>query len=146
VTDQRDETDRDDSLSSLSEAFWSVARQLRQTSMQSLAQWDVTPSHSRALRVLTRHGVMRLSELSEHLHIAPRSTTEVVDALQAKGLIERHPDAQDRRATLISLTPEGNRVIEAIRSARGTEAERFFDQLTATDRAQLARILRKLRE
>jgi DNA-binding MarR family transcriptional regulator len=129
----------------LSEAFRSVARQLRQTSLRSLAQWDITPSQSRALRVLTRHGAIRLSGLSEHLRIAPRSTTEVVDDLEAKGLIERRPDPEDRRATLVALTGHGATVGEAIRSASGTEAERVFDRLSATDRANLARILRKLR-
>jgi DNA-binding MarR family transcriptional regulator len=59
----------------LSEAFRSVARQLRNTSQEFLAPWDITPSQLRALRVLTRHGVVRLSELSGHLHIAARSTT-----------------------------------------------------------------------
>jgi DNA-binding MarR family transcriptional regulator len=42
---------------------------------------------------------MRLSELSEHLHIAPRSATEVVDALESRGLVRRRPDPDDRRAT-----------------------------------------------
>jgi DNA-binding MarR family transcriptional regulator len=137
-----EEPDRDELLS---EAFRSVARQLRQTSLRSLAQWDVTPSQSRALRVLTRHGAIRLTGLSEHLRIAPRSATEVVDDLEAKGLIERRPDPADRRATLVALTEHGAAVGEAIRSASGTEAERVFDRLSSTDRAHLARILRKLR-
>ena len=37
---------------SLSEAFWGVARQLRQQSRQALAPWDIAPAHLRALRVL----------------------------------------------------------------------------------------------
>jgi DNA-binding MarR family transcriptional regulator len=137
-----EEPDRDELLS---EAFRSVARQLRQTSLRSLAHWDVTPSQSRALRVLTYHGAIRLSGLSEHLRIAPRSTTEVVDDLEAKGLIERRPDPEDRRATLVALTEKGIEVGKAIRAASGSEAERVFDRLSATDRAHLARILRRLR-
>jgi len=128
----------------LSEAFWSVARQLRETSQKTLAPWDITPSHLRALRVLTRHGMMRLSELSDHLHIAPRSTTEVVDALESRGLVERRPDPRDRRATLAELTAQGTGVLRAIRAARGTEAERVFDRLSPADREHLARILRQL--
>jgi DNA-binding MarR family transcriptional regulator len=130
----------------LSEAFRSVARQLRDTSQDFLAPWDITPSQLRALRVLRRHGAMRLSELSGHLHIAARSTTEVVDALQARGLAGRRPDPGDRRATLVELTEHGAGVVDAIRQARGTEAERAFDRLSRTDRAHLARILRKLRD
>jgi DNA-binding MarR family transcriptional regulator len=130
----------------LPEAFWSVARQLRETSQQTLAPWDITPSHLRALRVLARHGAMRLTDLSDHLHIAPRSATEVVDALESRGLVERRPDPGDRRATLVEVTGHGASVLDAIRAARGTEAERVFGRLSQTDRAHLARILRKLRD
>jgi DNA-binding MarR family transcriptional regulator len=130
----------------LAEAFRSVARQLRDTSQDFLAPWDITPSQVRALRVLMRHGPMRLSQLSGHLHIAARSTTEVVDALQARRLVRRRPDPGDRRATLVEVTDHGASILDAIRAARGTEAERAFDRLSRTDRAHLARILRKLRE
>jgi DNA-binding MarR family transcriptional regulator len=146
VTRDRDTTSRRDAGGdeALPEAFWSVARQLRETSQETLAPWDITPSHLRALRVLTRHGVMRLSELSDHLHIAARSTTEVIDALEARGLVERRPDPDDRRATLVEVTEHGTSVLDAIRAARGTETERAFGRLSQTDRAHLARILRKL--
>jgi DNA-binding MarR family transcriptional regulator len=130
----------------LAEAFRSVARQLRDTSQDFLAPWDITPSQLRALRVLMRHGAIRLSELADHLHIAARSTTEVVDALEARGLVERRPDPGDRRATLVEVTEHGASILDAIRVARGTEAERAFGRLSRTDRAHLARILRKLRD
>ena len=131
---------------SLSEAFWSVARQLRHTSQETLAPWDITPSQFRALRMLTRHGEMRLSELSDHLHIAARSATEVVDALETRGLVKRRPDPGDRRATLVEMTGHGASVVDAISAARGTEAERAFGRLSQADRAHLARILRNLRD
>jgi DNA-binding MarR family transcriptional regulator len=130
----------------LSDAFWSVARQLRGASHESLAPWDITPAQLRALRVLSRHGPMRLSGLSDHLHIAARSTTEVVDALESRGLVRRRPDPGDRRATLAELTEHGESVLDAIRVARGSETERLFGRLSRTDQAHLARILRKLRD
>jgi DNA-binding MarR family transcriptional regulator len=148
VTQDRDMAGGRDSAGDepLSEAFWSVARQLREASQHTLAPWDITPGHLRALRVLTRHGAMRLSELSGHLHIAPRSATEVADALESRGLIQRRPDPADRRAILVELTEQGASVLEAIRAARGTEAERVFSRLSDADRTDLARILRKLRD
>ena len=142
VSEDQHNPDRDDTLA---EALRSVAHRLRRISVESLARWDVSPSQARALRVVTRHGAIRLTELAEHLHIAPRSTTEVVDDLQAKGLVQRHPDPQDRRATLVEVTEHGIEVGNAIRSAQGADAERLFDRLGATDRDHLARILRKLR-
>ena len=128
----------------LADAFRSVARQLRETSQETLAPWDITPSQFRALRVLHHHEALRLSDLSERLHIAARSATEVVDALEERGLVERHGDPGDRRATLVQLTEHGTSILDAIRVARGTEAERVFDRLSPADRDQLARLLRQL--
>ena len=101
-----------DSSEPLSEIFWSVARQLRGASQETLAPWDITPAHLRALRTLGHHGAMRLSDLSGRLHIAPRSATEVVDALESRGLVGRRPDPGDRRATLVEMTEHGAEVTE----------------------------------
>lgn len=138
MADARDE--------SLSEAFWEVARRLRHASRESLAEWDVAPSHARALGVLDRLGPLRLSELAERLRIAPRSTTEVVDGLEERGLVQRRPDPEDRRATYVSLTAEGQRVADAIQANRAATGDRILGSLSPTDRAHLARILRKLRD
>jgi DNA-binding MarR family transcriptional regulator len=128
----------------LGEQLGAVSRRLRTASMAALAEWDVTPSQMRALRALGHHAGLRSSELAAHLHIAPRSATEVVDALEAKGLAHRSPDPTDRRATLVALTSHGRDLMEEVRRARGLESERLFERLTPTDRAHLARILRKL--
>ena len=140
----RSEDSHDDD--DLAELFWGVARRLRRTAREAFEQWDVTPGQARALGILARHGVMRLSELSEHLRIAPRSTTEVVDALEERGLVERRPDPNDRRATLATLTARGGRVAGEMRAARRAEADRYFGVLDDTDRAHLVRILRSLRD
>jgi DNA-binding MarR family transcriptional regulator len=129
----------------LAEAFRGVARQLRHQTQRALAPWDVTPAQARALGVLTRHGPMRLGALSEYLRIAPRSATEVVDALEEARLVERRPDPDDRRATLVAPTGRGEEVADGIRAARAAEAEGFFARLDEADRASLARILRALR-
>ena len=128
----------------LSDLFWSVARRLRHQGRETLEPWKVTPSQSRALNVLERHGALRPGELAEHLRIAPRSATEVVDDLQERGLVERRPDPADRRATLVALTAAGAEVSAAIRTARQAEADRFFGSLSEQDRAELTRILRTL--
>jgi DNA-binding MarR family transcriptional regulator len=151
VTSERDEADRPGPADpagdeSLSDAFGAVARQLRDKSAETLASWDITPAHLRALRTLSRHGTMRLSELSDHLQIAPRTATEVVDALQARDLVRRRADPTDRRAILVEVTEHGAAILAEIRATRGTEAGRVFGRLGPADRADLARILSKLRD
>lgn len=131
---------------SLADAFGAVARQLRDKSAETLAPWGITPAHLRALRTLSRHGTMRLSGLSDHLQIAPRTATEVVDALESRDLVRRRADPGDRRATLVEVTEHGTAVMAEVRATRGTEAGRIFGRLSPADRADLARILSKLRD
>lgn len=129
----------------LGEAFWGVARRLRRSNVEALAPWDITPSQFRAVTSLRHHGELRPGTLAEHLRIAPRSATEVVDGLEERGLVERAPDPGDRRATLVRLTAAGEELAAAVATARATEAESFFGALPARDRAELLRILRALR-
>ena len=129
----------------LAESFWAVSRRLRQHTRTALEPWDLSPSLARALNVLANEGDLRPGALAEHLRIAPRTATEVVDDLQRRGLAERRPDPDDRRAVLVTLTGEGVRTSTAIRAARQAEGERFFAALNAEDRAALSRILGELR-
>ncbi|GLY14299.1 MarR family transcriptional regulator [Kineosporia rhizophila] len=129
----------------LAEAFWAVSRRLRHRSHESVSPLGITPGQARAIGVLQRHGSLRISSLSEHLRIAPRSGTEVVDALQERGLVERSPDPDDRRATLVSLSPSGEEIAQAVRRARAAEADQFFDRLGEADRRELSRIIGILR-
>ena len=134
-----------DEPESLADAFWAVARMLRGRNKLALAPWDVTPSQFRALATLSRHGEVRLSVLAEHLRIAPRSATEVVDDLEARGLAARTPDPADRRATLVGLTDTGAELVREVHAARRAESETLFAGLDERDRTDLARVLGLLR-
>jgi DNA-binding MarR family transcriptional regulator len=136
----------DTAADNLSELFWAVARRLRHLNKEALEPLRVSPSHGRALAVLQRSGPMRPSVLAEHLRIAPRSATEVVDDLQDRGLAARAPDPADRRATLVDLTTAGRLASDAIRAARLAATDRFFAGLSPADRADLTRILLRLRD
>src|ERR687893_3262501 len=97
----------DDDAEALGELLMRAARGQRRRWREALAPWDLSPHHARALRVVTDRTGTRLSDLAEALHIAPRSATEVADALQARGLVERTPDPTDRRGGGVTPTPGG---------------------------------------
>jgi DNA-binding MarR family transcriptional regulator len=119
-----------------------LARRVRRSYAEALAQWHVTPSQSRALRVLasSREG-MRPSVLAEELRIAPRSATEVADALVERGWVERAPDPTDRRATTLTLTAAGLSLVARIDEVRREASERVLDVLPAAQRRTLHEIL-----
>ncbi|SHH11268.1 MarR family winged helix-turn-helix transcriptional regulator [Geodermatophilus nigrescens] len=121
-----------------------AARTQRRRWLDALAPWDLTPHHARALRAVAGRDGTRLSDLAEALRIAPRSATEVADALQARGLVERTPDPADRRAVVLRATEEGLRVRAEVDAARAADSRELLARLSPDDRAQLARLLRAL--
>ncbi len=126
----------------LGELLARAARTQRERWRDVLAPWDLSPHHARALRVVVTREGARLSDLAETLHIAPRSATEVADALQERGLVERTPDPTDRRAVLLRATDAGRRVQGEVDAARRADSRDLFARLSAADRAELARLLR----
>jgi len=122
-----------------------AARALRRRYGAALARWEITPGQARALRIVTGPGeAPRLSEIADRLRIVPRSATEVVDALEQRGLVVRRPDPADRRATCVVATAEGERLATIIEDARAEQARDYLAVLPASDRAELRRILEKL--
>lgn len=128
----------------LGDLFLRTSRQVRQRWAASLTRWDLAPHQGRALRLVADLEPVRPGILAEHLRIAPRSVTDVVDALEQRGIIERRPDPLDRRATVLQLTAAGREIREAIDASRREEADDFFGRLSERDQAALRRILTRL--
>jgi DNA-binding MarR family transcriptional regulator len=59
---------------------------------------------------------LRMSTIAESLVLSRGGTTKVVDRLEAMGLAERSPDPDDRRATLVSITPAGRDAMAGART------------------------------
>jgi DNA-binding MarR family transcriptional regulator len=134
----------DEDAAALGDLLVRAARTQRRRWREALAPWDLSPHHARALSVVCEREGVRLSDLAEALHIAPRSATEVADALQARDLVERTPDPADRRAVVLAPTAGGRRVHGEIAAARAADTRDLFARLDPADRAALARILRTL--
>ncbi|WP_326810216.1 MarR family transcriptional regulator [Streptomyces scopuliridis] len=91
------------------------------------APGDLTPSRQAALAALAAHGPLRISELAARMGIALSTTSRMVDLLDSTGWIERHPDPQDQRASLVTLSRTGRAVLEA---RRRETAARLAEQIT----------------
>ena len=128
---------------SLDELLMGAARALRRRWASGLGP-DLSPHDARALRVIGHHGPTRLGVVADHLRIAPRSATDVVDRLESRGLVHRQPDPDDRRAMTVSLTQLGETVLADVDGTRREEAAAYFAVLSDRERASLASILARL--
>jgi DNA-binding MarR family transcriptional regulator len=122
-----------------------IVRRQRRASKECLSGVDVTHGQVRVLRTLDHADrPLRLSELANQLGIVPRSATSVVDDLEAAGLVARKPDPNDRRATLVDLTPAGADVLSTIRRSRRDAMVALIERLDAREQSDLLRLLSHL--
>jgi len=104
----------------------------------------MTATQRLALFDLVDDGPLRLNDLAQRMGTSAPTASRAVDALLELGLVERHPDPNDRRAITIELTDEGRRSVEE-RKARVYAAFRpAAAALSLADREQLADLLARL--
>lgn len=70
--------------------------------------------------------------------------TNRIDRLEERGLVERVADPSDRRGILVHLTARGLELVDEAVVARFDSAEQLVSRLNASERDQLADLLRKL--
>jgi DNA-binding MarR family transcriptional regulator len=96
--------------------------------------------------VLSRLAVGPVSqhELGEQLGIDRTTMVELIDDLEAKGVVVRHRNPADRRAYSIQLTPRGRTVQKRASAAFDAAAAEFFSPLEPQERRVLGDMMRRL--
>jgi DNA-binding MarR family transcriptional regulator len=82
--------------------------------------------------------------LASRIQCVRSNVTQLVDRLEAEGLVGRVHDASDRRSIRAVLTPEGKARQRAGRQQLERVQQRFGASLPSTDRAAFARVLAAL--
>lgn len=81
---------------------------------ERVAPYGLTTLQFTTLSVLSRHGApLSTSQLARRAFMTPQSMSEVIHALERKGLIERNPHPKHRRTLPATLTAKGRRVLAA---------------------------------
>lgn len=82
-----------------------------------------------------------MREISEALHISPRTVTDIADGLEARGLVTRRAHEADRRVTLVHLTESGRAQLAAAAASAERNARAAVAGLTEEDQQTLHRLL-----
>jgi DNA-binding MarR family transcriptional regulator len=95
-----------------------------------------------ALYKLHLHGdSTRVTALAEMLDVDAPTVTRKIQQLERDGLVVRQADPDDRRASLISLTPAGRRTLQRVLKARRAWLERLLEGWDDTDLARFGSLL-----
>jgi DNA-binding MarR family transcriptional regulator len=110
-------------------------------------QFGITFGEFEVLAALLRSGPphqMSPSTLVDAVVLSSGAMTNRIDRVEALGLVERRPDPNDRRGTIVALTRKGRQTVDAAVVAHLANEEQLLGGLSAAERGTLERLLRKL--
>jgi DNA-binding MarR family transcriptional regulator len=107
---------------------------------------ELEPSEFAVLRAVGASQGQPQQALAERLHISPSHMVAIVDELERRKLIERHPHADDRRVRTLHLTAGGEKHL-----GRAVDVAMQFEKLvtkplTAKERTELLSLLDRVAE
>lgn len=78
----------------------------------NIDKYNLNHSHFQVLVVLGKEGKLPISEVGKKLYISTPNMTKLLNKLIDEGLVERIPEAKDRRIININLTDKGSLYLE----------------------------------
>lgn len=96
------------------EALRRIARALDVHSRKLYREYSLTSPQMLCLHTLMRDGEQILSVLAARLHLGVSTTNGIIDRLEAKGLVRRSRSQQDQRKVLITITPDGEELLDRV--------------------------------
>jgi DNA-binding MarR family transcriptional regulator len=98
-------------------------------------------ARGRVLWALQESGPVVMRALSQQLGISPRTVTGLIDALEADGWVTRSPHPDDRRATIIAITPAAESALSVLRESYEGLAHDLLDNIDPDDLARCQSVL-----
>jgi DNA-binding MarR family transcriptional regulator len=107
-----------------------------------LRKKNLTAVQFLVLQWATAEAPASMTALATFLGVRPQSVTPVIDSLVERGWIRRRRSGQDRRQTLLELTPEAILLMRAFRRAHVSRLKRTLRQVPDRSLAQATSVLR----
>jgi DNA-binding MarR family transcriptional regulator len=124
-----------------------VARLIGERLAAKAAEYDLQVGEGDVLFTLYRAGSPhRLSptRLADSTLVATGTMTNRLDKLEARGLVRRIPNPDDRRSLAVELTAAGRQLVERLVTEHLRNEQQMLSALTAREREQLSRLTGKL--
>jgi DNA-binding MarR family transcriptional regulator len=105
---------------------------------------EVTPSYGSILLPLFEEDALRMGELARRARLSKQTMTTLIRAMEAKGLVRREVDPQDRRASRICLTERALAFREVAEAVLEDLDRACRSALGPREATRLRRLLRRL--
>lgn len=108
--------------------------------------FGVTPVQFGALSAVLRNPGVDQRTLARMIGFDTSTIGSVIDRLESRGLMQRNAHPEDRRVRLLTLTPEGQRVLEEVEPGMLRAQERMLEPLAPEQRGVFMDMLHTLVE
>jgi DNA-binding MarR family transcriptional regulator len=133
----------DEPLGELLQEFVNRVSHLQGHTLTVLTDESVTLQQVLLLRRLQQMGESTLSDLAARMRMSPPAVSQMIDRLFALDLLTRVEAEEDRRRKKVSVTRQGQALLERIRRARAAEYAAGVSGLSTKVRADLLAVLRR---
>ena len=118
-----------------------VQASLRTRTDQALGQRGLTTPQYAVLAALEREAGISNAELARRAFVTPQTMVRIVETLEARGLVSRHPHPSHGRIRPASLTPRGARLVAGCHAVVVGMEQRMLADLGPEQRRQLLDLL-----
>jgi DNA-binding MarR family transcriptional regulator len=135
--------------SELSKRLMVLSGLLGEATRATVTRFDLTGADFDVLAALRRSGKpyrLKANELSRSLLLSTGGTSNVVNRLVSRGLVEREPDQADGRSTYVRLTPSGTSLAEEVVIANSKAHDEVLSAVPAEILENATAALRALAE
>lgn len=108
------------------------------------APGGLVPMEVKVLRHVARHAGCTQAELVAHSRRDKAQVTRLIQQLEARGLLLREADADDRRKWRLSLTAEGTALHQSLQARHRQLSAKLVRDLDGTELQQLGTLLGRL--
>ncbi|MBS4176158.1 MarR family winged helix-turn-helix transcriptional regulator [Lederbergia citrea] len=121
-----------------------IAAIVKQKGRELLTDYLITPPQFIALQWLFEEGDMTIGDLSNKMYLACSTTTDLIDRMEKKDLVERVKDPKDRRVVRIHLLDKGLKIIDEVITKRQGYLQDVLVDFSADEVIKLKDSLSKL--
>jgi DNA-binding MarR family transcriptional regulator len=112
--------------------FRCALRQFLRFAEEQAREAGITPQQHVLLAIVRGHDgypAVTIGEIADSLQVRQSSASLLVDRCVKRGLLNREEDTVDRRRAVVSLTPEGQQILDTIMAANRKQLGSLRDQL-----------------
>lgn len=127
-----------------SHIFASAVREVLETSLlKEASSLPLSLSQFHVLKLMSFNGQHQMGEVADFLGVSPPAATRNIDKLEALGLMTRTPSKGDRRATLLSVSAKGRRLVRRYEELKAERLTPVLENFTSEELKQLSSLLRR---